>query len=127
MYDRATMPTSRPGKPLRDGLLRRLGPLRSLLLFVTALVILAAPFADGSTHAHDWRLVPGVIAPTVMMMLVFALPLDMTMARVFMSDAAPAERARLAFAIKVELAAYVALLAAWTPFVLGLLEVSWLD
>ena len=85
-------------------------------------MILAAPFADGVTHARDWRLIPGVVAPTVMMMLVFALPLDMTMARVFMSDAPPAERARLAFAIKVELVAYLALLLAWTPFVLRLLD-----
>ena len=93
-----------------------------MLVLSTVAVIAVAPFADGSVH-HDWRLIPGVIAPTVMMMLVFALPLDMTMAKVFMSDAPVAERERLRFAIRVEACALVAMLAAWTPFVIRVLDV----
>ncbi|MEX2480773.1 MAG: hypothetical protein WD928_07920 [Gammaproteobacteria bacterium] len=106
----------------RRGPLQRLGTLRILLLTSTLVVIAAAPFADGSVHMHDWRLLPGVVAPTIMMMLVFALPLDMTMARVFMSDASAAERARLRFAIRVEACAFVAMLAAWMPFMLRVLD-----
>ena len=114
---------ARPASPAaHSGPLHRLGPLRSLLVLSTLLVIGLAPFADGSVH-HDWRLIPGVIAPTVMMMLVFALPLDMTMAKVFMSDASAAERERLRFAIRVEGCALVAMLAAWTPFVVRVLDV----
>ena len=59
--------------------------------------------------------------------LVFALPLDMTMTRIFMADAAADERARLRLALRIEIGAYVAMLAAWTPFLLGVLELSPFD
>lgn len=100
----------------------RLGVLRSLLLAATLLVIMAAPFADGSVHMHDWRLLTNVVAPTLMMMLVFAIPLDITMARVFMTDATAEERARLAFAVRVEAVALVLMLAAWTPFIYRVID-----
>lgn len=109
------------------GFFTRLGPLRVFLLGAACIVMLAAPFADGTTHAHDWRLVPSVIAPTMLMMLVFAVPLDITMSRVFMTDASPAERARLRFAIKVEVLVYIAMLAAWTPFIVNVLEFNPFD
>ncbi|MGE0485381.1 MAG: hypothetical protein AB7Q81_14660 [Gammaproteobacteria bacterium] len=119
--------TTRGDNTTRPGVLARLGPLRVMLLAAAAVVTLAAPFADGTTHAHDWRLLPSVIAPTVLMMLVFAVPLDITMARVFMADADAAERARLRFAIRVECVIYVAMLAAWTPFMLEVLELNPFD
>lgn len=118
----APPPSDRPA-----GVLARLGTLRVLLLAAAAAVIAAAPFADGSVHMHDWRLLPSVVAPSVMMMLVFALPLDMTMARVFMADAEAPERSRLGFVIRVEAAVLVAMLAAWTPFLVGVLEISPFD
>lgn len=102
--------------------LARLGVLRVLLLGAAALVILAAPFADGSVHMHDWRLLPSVVAPSVMMMLVFAIPLDITMACVFMADAESPERARLRFVVKVEAAALAAMLLAWAPFMFRVLD-----
>ncbi len=101
-----------------------MGGLRVLLLCCVALIVALAPFADGSVHLHDWRLLPSVVAPSVMMMLVFALPLDITMARIFMSDASDAERARLRFVIKVEVVALLLLLAAWSPFLFRVLELS---
>lgn len=103
-------------------LLKRLGVLRSLLLTATLLVIAAAPFADGSVHLHDWRLLTSVVAPTIMMMLVFAIPLDITMARIFMTDASAAERARLAFAVRLEVIALLLMLAAWTPFIYRVID-----
>lgn len=112
---------------LRQRLVARLGPLRVMLIGAAGVIMLAAPFADGSVHAHDWRLLPGVVAPSLMMMLVFAFPLDMTMARIFMADADDAERRRLRFVIRVEALVYVAMLAAWTPFLLGVLELSPFD
>lgn len=105
-----------------SSILARLGPLRVMLVTAMMVVILAAPFADGTTHAHDWRLLPGVVAPTIMMMLVFAIPLDVTMARVFLSDAEPAERSRLWFVIKVEGVMYALMLMAWAPFVIKVLD-----
>jgi len=98
--------------------LRRLGFLRTLLVLGAAVIILAAPFAHGGVHLHDWRVLPSAVAPAVMMVLVFVLLLDIIMSRVFMADANPHERSRLAFAILVETIVLVAMVAAWTPFFL---------
>ena len=105
-------------------LYRRLGMLRSGLVLATLLVIGAAPFADGTVHMHDWRLFPSVIAPTMMMMLVFTLPLDMTMARIFMSDAEPPEKERLAMIIRFEALMLILMLLAWIPFMFRVLDFS---
>jgi hypothetical protein len=118
-----TLPSAEPS----TNVMARLGSLRVMLLLCVAVIIAAAPLADGNVHTSDWRLFPSVIAPSVMMMLVFALPLDMTMARIFMSDTTEIERLRLRFVITVEAWAYGALLAAWTPFLLGVLELSPFD
>lgn len=92
-------------------------------MMLTALgCIAAAPFADGKTYIHDWRLLPTVIAPSVMMMLVFAIPLDVCMAKIFMSDADDGEVARLARAIRVELVVLAALVLSWLPFMLKLMD-----
>ena len=109
-----TMPASGEASPA----ILRIGALRAMLLASVAVVIAAAPFADGSVHVEDWRIFPSVIAPTLMMMLVFTLPLDITMSRIFMSDAVAAEHERLSFVIKLEIIALVLLVAAWTPFLL---------
>ena len=98
--------------------------LRLLLIMVALVIIAAAPFADGSSHLHDWRLLPSVVAPSIMMMLVFAIPLDITMARVFMADADAAEISRLKFIIRTEIAVYVVLIGAWIPFMVRVLDFS---
>ena len=112
------------GDPPKTGFFVRLGVLRSLLVIAAVMVIGAAPFADGSVYMHDWRLLPSVIAPTVMMMLVFALPLDITMAAVFMADAESRERTRLKFAIRVDSIAMLAMCLAWAPFMAEVLDFS---
>jgi len=101
-----------------------LGPLRSGLAILTFTVIAAAPFADGTVHMHDWRLFPSVIAPTIVMVLVFTYPLDLTMTRIFMQDAAPDERRRLAGVMRLEVILLILMLAAWTPFMLKVLDFS---
>lgn len=112
----------RPG--MLGQLVTRLGVLRCLLLASAALVIAATPFADGNVYLHDWRLVPSVIAPSIMMMLVFALPLDITMACIFRVDAAPAEKQRLGTVIRIEAVVYIAMLLAWTPFIVKVVDFS---
>lgn len=98
---------------------RFVGPLRAMLMLLTASVIACAPFADGTTRL-GWMLGPTVIAPTLMAMLAFSLPLDMTMTRVFMLDKSGAERERYRRILWMEGAMLAALLAAWAPFVVRL-------
>ncbi len=99
-----------------------LGTLRLLLMLAALACIIAAPFANGTTYVHDWRLLPSVIAPSIMVMLIFAIPLDICMARIFMSDSSDSEKARLQRAIYIELAVLSALTLAWTPFMLKMMD-----
>ena len=91
------------------------GTLRLGLLAITLLVIMLSVFADGTTYMHDWRIVPSVLAPSIMMMLAFALPLEMTMTRIFISNAEPAEKQRLNRILELEGSVYFLLIASWTP------------
>lgn len=102
---------------------RFMGPLRALLVIATVVVILSAPFAGGVEY-RDWRLLPTVIAPTFMMLLVFVLPLDFTMTRVFMTGASGEDRARYRRILWIEAALFVGMLAAWFPFAYRLISAS---
>jgi hypothetical protein len=99
---------------------RYVGALRALLLLVTLVVIACAPFADGRVQS-GWMLGPSVIAPTIMAMLAFSLPLDITMTRVFMLDRPEPEQRRYRRILWLETALLVIMLAAWTPFVLRIM------
>ena len=97
------------------------GTLRLGLLAITLLVIMLSVFADGTTYMHDWRIVPSVVAPSIMMMLAFALALEMTMTRIFITNAEPAEKRRLKRILKLEAIVYFLLIASWTPFFITVL------
>lgn len=98
------------------------GALRLGLFTITIFVIIMSAFADGNTYMHDWRLVPSVLAPSIMMMLVFAIPLEMTMTAIYMSDANANEKSRLKHILKIEAIAYVALIVSWVPFFFKILD-----
>ena len=97
------------------------GTLRLGLLTIALLVIIMSAFADGNTYMHDWRIVPSVLAPSIMMMLVFAIPLEMTMTRIFITNAEPAEKRRLQRILKLEVIVYLLLIVSWTPFFIKVL------
>ncbi len=97
--------------------------LRTCLAGLTLLLVAVGPFVDGAARVEDWRILPSVVAPSVMMMLVFALPLDITMSLVFRSDADASERDRLAKVVRIEAVLLALLLAAWAPFMAKVLDV----
>lgn len=105
-------------------LAQTLGPLRTLLALSTLAVAALGPFLDGTADIHTWRIVPTVVGPTFMMMLVFVLPLDITMSLVFRADSPPVERARLGRVVLIEAVLFMLLLAAWTPFFLRFFALS---
>ena len=101
-----------------------MNPLRKILALVTVLIACVGPFLDGTADLRGWRIFPTVIAPAIMLILVFVLPLDMTMARIFLSDADDARRRELSTAIRVEAWLMLILLLAWTPFFIRFFEIS---
>ena len=106
---------------LRD-FLRLFGTLRLLLVVTVVVLIVAAPFSDVPAHAGGWALVRGVIAPTMFVIMAFVVPLDITMTLVFMSGRHEAERHRLGIIAKTEAALFAALILAWLPLIVRLLQ-----
>ena len=100
----------------------RLGALRVILVIGVIALIVAAPFSDGPTHTTGWPLVRSVIAPTLFVIMAFVLPLDITMTLVFMSERQGSERRRLRLVARTEAVLFVAMLAAWLPLLIRLLE-----
>jgi hypothetical protein len=96
--------------------LRQIGPLRVLHgLFIIVLAV-SAPFAGGEAAYSGLAMWPTLIAPALVPIFVFVLPLDMTMAAVARSGAEEEERFRLGRVLKLDTFLFVLLLAAWLPF-----------
>lgn len=103
---------------------RNFGLFRNAMLIITAGLIILGPFNDGVTYLSGWRFFTSVVAPAMMVIIVFLLLLDITMARVFAKDAAPERSVTLRLASNTEALALLLLALAWSPFVLRMLGIS---
>jgi len=100
----------------------KLGALRTMLVIIVLFLILMGPISGGEARVAGFALFTSVVAPAFYVIMLFVLPLDITMSRVFMREAQGAERARYRFIIRLELALFVLMLLAWLPFILKLIE-----
>ena len=97
--------------------LGRLGPLRTMLVIIVLALIVISPFAGGRVVVSGWAIITTLLAPTLYVIMVFVLPLDIVMTRVFMSAAEGEARARYVRIIRIELLLLILLLISWAPFV----------
>ena len=97
-----------------------MGALRLLLLALAAAVIVLIPLSGGGAVYSGWKLVTTVIAPVMAPIVFMVVLLDALMARVFLSEAAPAERGRLKTIIVIDLLAALLIMARWLPYFLSL-------
>ena len=98
-------------------------PLRLLLMLLVALVIVAGPFAGGVVTTEGFGFVLSVLAPSLFAMLLFIIPLDITMMLVFRASTDDAaHRRRYWWLIWLQGGLLLALLLAWLPIVLRLLD-----
>ena len=139
---------SEPAPPRAPRLRERvldLGALRIALLAAVAVLVVTSfftspyPFAGDELDAALAAMAAGgpspapglasslgivwttLVAPPLAVMMVFVVPLDMLMSRIYMTDKRGAERARYRRILVAEAAALAVLVAAWVPFFLGLL------
>ena len=95
-----------------------------MLVLITLSLIAIGPFAGGPVRFDGWAIVPTLVAPAFYVIVIFVLPLDMTMSRVFMSGASEARRAQLKRVMVTEAVLFVLMVIGWLPFVLQLLRIS---
>ena len=93
-----------------------------LRLIIAGIVVLCLPlvFLSGASSA-GWGVLPSQVAPVIVVLLVWALPFDMLMARVFMVDRPDGERERYRVIIRFDGILIAALLLFWGPFFFALL------
>ncbi len=102
--------------------LRQIGPLRVLHGLFIIVLAASAPFAGGEAAHSGLSMWPTLIAPALVPIFVFVLPLDMTMAAVARSGAEAGERLRLGRVLRFDAGLFVLLLAAWLPLFSQLLS-----
>ncbi|MGH8507945.1 MAG: hypothetical protein ACREVH_04410 [Gammaproteobacteria bacterium] len=91
------------------------GPLRTLLIATVAILVAAAPCAEGATGHSGWDVVRGAVAPALATLAALALPVDMAMAGIFMTQAS--ERSRYRTILRLDLLLLILLLIAWIPVI----------
>ena len=101
-----------------------IGILRKLLILVTVALSVVGLFAQPSTEIKGWPILFSIVAPSLVVMLVFTLALDLVMNIVFRLDSSIQERVRLKIIIKIELSSLLLLLICWSAFTIKLFENS---
>lgn len=102
----------------------RLGVLRGLLVVIVLVLIVMGPVSGGDAQITGFAVLTSVVAPAFYVIMLFVLPLDITMSRVFMGEAEGEEKLRYRFIIRLELVLLALMLLAWLPFILKLLETA---
>lgn len=105
-------------------ILSRLGVLRAMLVTIVLLLIIMGPISGGEPRIGGFALFTSVVAPAFYVIMLFVLPLDITMSRVFMGEAQGEEKLRYRFIIRLELALLALMLLAWLPFIVKLLKTA---
>jgi len=100
--------------------LSQIGVLRVMHGLFLASLILTAPFSGGEAAHSGLAMWPTMLAPALVPIFIFVLPLDMTMAAVSKDGAEASERQRLNRVIRYDLVLLALLIISWLPFFLKL-------
>ena len=92
------------------------GPLRGMLYLLILILSFTAIFSMGDTQKSGLMMYPTLIAPATVPMILFVLPLDMTMCAIMMSGRDASVRKRYQHMILLDALAFLILLGAWFPF-----------
>ena len=98
------------------------GPLRGMLYLLIVILSITALFSMGGTQKSGLMMFPTLIAPAIVPMIFFVIPLDMTMCSIMMSGREPVVRKRYRHIIFFNTLSFVVLLGAWYPFYYRLLN-----
>jgi hypothetical protein len=102
-------------KQLIKNFTRRLGVLRSLLVLLAVMLILAMPFADVTLSPEGWGVIRSAALPAAAPIVFMVLMLDVMMSQIFKADADEQRRADLSFITRVYLVVSAALVIVWVP------------
>ena len=97
-----------------------MGVQRSALAFIACVLITLSFFSGGEYTLHGWRVLPTLVAPSLVPILFFLLCLDMMMSLIYSVDTEGAVKKRYRNIIRIHLVLVILLLSFWTPFFMQL-------
>ena len=106
------------------GWFKGFGALRWILITLSVSLMLLGPVSGGPVSFDGVKMFTTLLAPTFYVVVLFVLPLDMTMTRIFMSDADAVKRLQLKRVLITESALLTLMVLTWLPFVLKLLRIT---
>ena len=92
------------------------GILRQFLVFFTLLISVTGLFSAPSSELEGWPIITSKVAPSLAVMIAFALMLDIAMSYVFRIDSSMQDKQRLFKIIKIEFSCLLILVSCWVPF-----------
>lgn len=95
---------------------RYVGALRAMLYLLVLILAMSAVFSLGGTQKSGLMMFPTLIAPAIVPMIFFVIPLDMTMCSIMRSGRNESEQKRYRHLIFFDALAFALLLGAWYPF-----------
>jgi hypothetical protein len=99
---------------------QRVGALR-VALAVLVLIMLPMAVIQGPSSEGLW-VIPNQVLPGVVLIVIWVLPFDMVMSRVFLLGSDRPDHARYRSIVRLDLALLAALVAFWGPFFFSLLN-----
>lgn len=95
--------------------------MRVVLALLIA-VSLPPVFLQNAAFTPMWKITIGQVTPALVLMVFWAIPLDILMAKIYMTDQDDTVRRRYVDIIRFDLSLMGVLLLAWGPFFLRLLS-----
>ncbi|CAB1276083.1 hypothetical protein [Candidatus Nitrosacidococcus tergens] len=99
-----------------------IGPLRIALVVITITLIWFSFYAEKVTLETEFGLVASAVAPALTFIMLFVVSLDILMSFIGKLDKDAKERLRYWIIIGLDLSMITALIIAWKPFFMRLLE-----
>lgn len=103
-----------------NGFIQRIGWLRAFVLVLSLLSLPCAFITEVRTP--PWDILILHVMPGFALLMIWSIPFDILLARIFMSDKPEAERTAYRTAIKADLVTWLALLLVWGVFFTALLR-----
>lgn len=100
---------------------QQVGVLRWLVALL-ALVSVPCAFMQNMMFAEPWDIIIRSIMPGVALFLIWAIPLDLIMAKVFQSDGKETSYQRYRIVIRFDLLIWLMILLAWGYFFLSVMQ-----
>lgn len=96
--------------------MKTIGFLRALLVSFGVILIILSWFAGDAVVYHGWAVIPSVIAPVLVVLLVWGMLFDMLMSAVFLSSGDGKSPAHYRMVLWVNALIIALILVSWLPF-----------